>query len=47
MISWRVPALLLVIGTATLAACAVTGTSPWLPSARRWGWSCCSSGWTS
>ena len=31
MISWRVPALLLVIGTATLAACAVTGTSPWLP----------------
>jgi len=31
MISWRVPALLLVIGAATLAACAVTGTSPWLP----------------
>jgi uncharacterized protein (DUF58 family) len=31
MISWRVPALLLVIGTATLAVCGVTGTSPWLP----------------
>jgi uncharacterized protein (DUF58 family) len=31
MISWRVPALFLVIGTATLAVCATTGTSPWLP----------------